>query len=238
MLVSMPFMLTDLPAPVDPAISRWGIVARSAMYGSPWIVLPSAIVSLDVDRRYASDSSSSRSEIGSRVALGIWIPTVDLPAMRSISTESAFIARQRSSARPVIFAYFTPASGLNSNVVTTGPGWIWTTVPSTENSRHFSSSSRALSISSRSSILRSVLIASSSDTGGRAYSPLRRSAGAFVVGSGSGSGSEGATSLGGFGGANDFGPADTAAGAGATGAGASSFSFEREKARARALLAL
>src|SRR5258706_8379589 len=150
------------------------------------------------------------------------MPTVDLPAMRSISTESAFIARQRSSARPVIFAYFTPASGLNSKVVTTGPGWIWTTLPSTENSRHFSSSSRALSISSRSSILRSALTLSSSDTGGSAYSPLRRSAGAFVIGSGSGSGSDGATSFGGLAGANDFDPLTAAAGAAATGGTAAS----------------
>ncbi len=97
---------------------------------------------------------------------GIWMPTVDLPGMRSIRTDSACIARHRSSARPVIFEYFTPASGLNSNVVTTGPGWIWTTMPSTENSRHFSSSSRAPSISSRSSILRSVFGASSSASGG------------------------------------------------------------------------
>ena len=50
------------------------------------------------------------------------MPTVDLPGMRSISTDSACIARHRSSARPVIFEYFTPASGLNSKVVTTGPG--------------------------------------------------------------------------------------------------------------------
>ena len=50
------------------------------------------------------------------------MPTVDFPGIRSISTDSACIARQRSSARPVIFPYFTPASGLNSNVVTTGPG--------------------------------------------------------------------------------------------------------------------
>ena len=50
------------------------------------------------------------------------MPTVDLPGIRSISTDSAFSASDRSSARPVTFAYFTPASGLNSNVVTTGPG--------------------------------------------------------------------------------------------------------------------
>ena len=51
MLVSIALMPTDLPAPVEPAISRCGIAARSATNGSPWIVLPSAIVSLDVDRR-------------------------------------------------------------------------------------------------------------------------------------------------------------------------------------------
>src|SRR5215471_13929602 len=44
------------------------------------------------------------------------MPTVDFPGMRSMRTDSACMARQRSSARPVIFEYFTPASGLNSNV--------------------------------------------------------------------------------------------------------------------------
>ena len=98
-------------------------------------------------RRRAAVAPRTRAARAARSAralrFGIWMPTVDLPGMRSISTDSACIARHRSSARPVIFAYFTPASGLNSNVVTTGPGWIWTTLPSTENSRHFSSSSRA-----------------------------------------------------------------------------------------------
>ena len=42
------------------------------------------------------------------------MPTVDLPGMRSMSTDSACIARQRSSARPVTRLYFTPAFGLNS----------------------------------------------------------------------------------------------------------------------------
>ena len=114
MLVSIALTLTDLPVPVEPAMSRCGIVARSLTNGSPWIVLPSASVSFDGDRLYASDSSSSRREICSRLGLGIWMPTVDFPGMRSISTDSACIARQRSSARPVILLYFTPASGLNS----------------------------------------------------------------------------------------------------------------------------
>ncbi len=53
-------------------------------------------------------------------------------------TDSALSARLRSSVMPVILEYLTPASGLNSKVVTTGPGWMATTVPSMENSRNFS----------------------------------------------------------------------------------------------------
>src|SRR6185437_1395256 len=52
----------------------------------------------------------------SRSRLGTCIPTVDLPAIRSTKMLSAFIARHKSSVRPVIRLYFTPASGLNSNV--------------------------------------------------------------------------------------------------------------------------
>ena len=48
MLVSIALTLTDLPVPVDPAISRCGIVARSLTNGSPWIVLPSASVSFEL----------------------------------------------------------------------------------------------------------------------------------------------------------------------------------------------
>ena len=33
---------TDLPEPVVPATSKWGILARSAITGSPPMVLPSA----------------------------------------------------------------------------------------------------------------------------------------------------------------------------------------------------
>ena len=51
MLESIAFTLTDLPVPVEPAIRRCGIVARSLMKGSPWIVLPSASVSFDGERR-------------------------------------------------------------------------------------------------------------------------------------------------------------------------------------------
>ena len=50
MLVIIALTLTDLPAPVDPAMSRCGIVARSLTNGSPWIVLPMASVSFECDR--------------------------------------------------------------------------------------------------------------------------------------------------------------------------------------------
>ena len=38
----MALMPTDLPEPVVPAISKWGIRARSATDGSPPMVSPSA----------------------------------------------------------------------------------------------------------------------------------------------------------------------------------------------------
>ena len=47
---------------------------------------------------------------------------VDDPEMRSMRIDSAFSASARSSPRFTTRAYFTPADGLNSNVVTTGPG--------------------------------------------------------------------------------------------------------------------
>ena len=48
MLVSIELRPTDLPVPVDPAMSRCGIAARSAKNGSPWIDLPSAIISFEL----------------------------------------------------------------------------------------------------------------------------------------------------------------------------------------------
>ena len=47
--------------------------------------------------------------------------------------------------------YLIPASGLNSNVVTTGPGLIWTTEPKTLNSSNFDLIAEAVFFSSCSS---------------------------------------------------------------------------------------
>ena len=65
------------------------------------------------------------------------MPTVGLPGMRSIRMDSACSPRHRSSLSVVMRLYLMPASGLNSKVVTTGPGLICTTLPSTLNSSNF-----------------------------------------------------------------------------------------------------
>src|SRR5580704_17840708 len=80
------------------------------------------------------------------------MPTVDLPAMRSIRMLSAFSARHRSSVRLVMRLYLIPASGLNSKVVTTGPGLIWVICPCTSNSAYFPVNTWASSFSSSASM--------------------------------------------------------------------------------------
>ena len=84
--------------------------------------LPSASVRYDCDDRKVSVSMISRSAMISRFLFGTSMPTVDDPEIRSMRIDSARSARARSSPRFTTFAYFTPADGLNSNVVTTGPG--------------------------------------------------------------------------------------------------------------------
>ena len=49
MLSSMAFKATDLPDPVVPATSRWGIFARSTTTGRPLMSLPRARVRMDDD---------------------------------------------------------------------------------------------------------------------------------------------------------------------------------------------
>ena len=79
------------------------------------------------------------------------MPTVLFPAMRSMRMLSAFRARQRSSQRLVMRLYLMPASGLNSKVVTTGPGLICVIWPWISNSAYFSVSTCARSLSSSAS---------------------------------------------------------------------------------------
>ena len=51
---------TDLPEPVVPATRRCGILARSAMTGSPPMVLPSASASFALEPSKSVEARSSR----------------------------------------------------------------------------------------------------------------------------------------------------------------------------------
>jgi hypothetical protein len=62
----MALMATDLPLPVEPAISTCGMVARSAVTMRPLMSLPMARVSLDLVWVKFSASITSRSQMVSR----------------------------------------------------------------------------------------------------------------------------------------------------------------------------
>ena len=113
--------------------------------------LPRAIVRQEDDSLNSGDSSTSRKLIISRFRLGTSRPTVDLPGMRSTRIDSHSSARQRSSERVVILVYLIPGFGLNSKVVTTGPGLICVTEPPTPNSSNLAQIWRARSCSSSGS---------------------------------------------------------------------------------------
>ncbi len=63
-------MPTDLPEPVVPAISRWGMRARSAMIGSPPMVLPRQIGSLPFIFSKSDEASISRRYTGLALLVG------------------------------------------------------------------------------------------------------------------------------------------------------------------------
>ena len=60
MLAIMQLRPTLLPVPVEPAIRRWGMVARSVKYVSPFTVLPRARVRREGAFLKVSDSMISR----------------------------------------------------------------------------------------------------------------------------------------------------------------------------------
>ena len=140
--------ITLLPDPVEPAISKCGIESSAATLMRPLMSLPSATVSGEAEFRNSSDSRIWRRLMISRLVLGTSMPTVGLPGMRSIRIDSACRPRHRSSLSVVMREYFTPASGLNSKVVTTGPGLICTTEPCTLNSSNLDLIWAAISFSS------------------------------------------------------------------------------------------
>ena len=129
--VMMAFRQTLLPEPVAPATSRCGIFVRSATNGWPTTSTPSGILSAASLAADALEESTSRRYTMRRRRFGISTPTAPLPGIGAMMRMRwALSASARSSSRDTIWFTFTPAAGANSNVVTTGPGWISVTRPS------------------------------------------------------------------------------------------------------------
>jgi len=143
--VMIEFMQTDLPDPVAPAISRWGIFARSETSGLPDTSRPSAIGSSAFASTQSSLSSSSRIPTGVGCMFGTSTPTAAFPGMgASMRTDCARIPRAMFLSRPAIFSTRTPAAGTTSYRVITGPTWISPIFTSTPNSLRIRSSVAAL----------------------------------------------------------------------------------------------
>ena len=143
---------TDFPEPVAPAISKWGIFARSAIVGRPSRSLPNPIGSAARAVWNSRDSTSSRNVTTSGDGFGTSIPTAPFPGIGATTRMlGARIASARSSASDANCRTFTPAAGTTSNCVTTGPVVRPTSSPSTRNVRSASSSFAPIASSSRRS---------------------------------------------------------------------------------------
>ena len=106
---------TDLPEPVVPAISIWGILDMSPTHTSPAASFPSAKQILDLCFLNASESITSLKRTDSGCAFGISIPTAAFPGIgASILILFAAKFRAISSVRETILDTLTPVEGVNS----------------------------------------------------------------------------------------------------------------------------
>ena len=167
----MLLIATDLPVPVAPAISRWGILARSAITGLPSRSRPSTTGRMAFDRSHSSASSISRSVTIRGDGFGTSTPTAPRPGMGATRMLKARIVMARSSASAMMRPAFTPGAGTTSNWVTTGPLVRPAIVPSTLNVRSVSISNwPSLSSAASSAVVSWVGGRSSSSTGGSSFS--------------------------------------------------------------------
>ena len=128
------FKQTDFPDPVVPAISKWGISARSSVAISPVVFLPMARFNLESDVANFSELITDLKYTVAGLRFGISIPTEDLPGMGAITrTRLASMTLARSSESWTNLFTRTPSAGSTSNNVITGPGLTLTTFPSTPN---------------------------------------------------------------------------------------------------------
>ena len=115
-------MHTDLPEPVEPAISRCGILAKSVTATAPAISRPRTTVSLLFADTKEFDSTRSRMRTTLIFLFGTSMPTAALPGMgASMRTPAAARFMAMSSLRLVILLIFTPGAGCSSYRVTAGP---------------------------------------------------------------------------------------------------------------------
>ena len=113
---------TDLPEPVVPAMSRWGMEEMSPTATLPAMSLPRAMDRGLFAARNSSESMISRMQTESVFRLGTSMPTAGLLGIgASMRTPAVARFRAMSSERPVILEIFTPARGWSSYRVTVGP---------------------------------------------------------------------------------------------------------------------
>ena len=125
--VMMTFIPTDFPEPVAPAISKWGILLKSAKQTTPEMSRPSGTSKMCLLSRAAS--MISQKETGLTWVLGTSIPIKDLPGIgASIRTSRAASAKAISSDKETILLTLTPMAGWISYLVTDGPKLALTTL--------------------------------------------------------------------------------------------------------------
>ena len=114
-LMMMEFMHTDLPEPVVPAISRWGILAMLPTIELPSMLLPNATEVLDFALANSGESMTSRRETVVTARFGTSMPTTEIfPGTAAIRTPDAPRLRAISSAQPVTLLSRTPLSSSTS----------------------------------------------------------------------------------------------------------------------------
>ena len=112
---------TDLPCPVAPATSRWGILVRSAMNTSLLMVAPRAMGSSCLHSWNFLDDMIERMDTICGSLLGTSMPMVPLPVDPIMRMPWAFRARARSSSTRLMAAMRWPSAGTTSNRVMVGP---------------------------------------------------------------------------------------------------------------------
>ena len=108
------FMHTDLPLPVVPAMSTWGILVRSAMSGSPLASLPRNIGSF-MPWNFSGRPMSSLRRTFSLVGLGTSMPTVSRPTwLATMRTLTALSARAISLLTALTWLTLVPGASRTS----------------------------------------------------------------------------------------------------------------------------